>query len=77
MKWKLLNKDGEVENAIVASEAFVKSYCENHGYTFDEIPEPSVPVPAPNPVPDEPSQLDRVEAQAVYTAMMTDTLLEE
>lgn len=24
----------------------------------------------------EPSQLDRVEAQAIYTAMMTDTLLE-
>ena len=24
----------------------------------------------------EPSQLDRVEAQATYTAMMTDTLLE-
>ena len=25
----------------------------------------------------QPTQLDRVEAQAVYTAMMTDTLLEE
>lgn len=29
-------------------------------------------IPAP-----EPTQLDRVEAQTVYTAMMTDTLLEE
>lgn len=29
----------------------------------------------PEPEP-EPTQLDRVEAQAVYTAMMTDTLLE-
>lgn len=28
-------------------------------------------------VPESPSQLDMVEAQAVYTAMMTDTLLEE
>ena len=34
------------------------------------------PLPEPDPVPEEPSQLDRVEAQAVYTAMMTDTLLE-
>lgn len=26
---------------------------------------------------EEPSQLDKIEAQAMYTAMMTDTLLEE
>lgn len=37
-----------------------------------------LPMPDPEPVPDpEPTQLDRVEAQATYTAMMTDTLLEE
>lgn len=37
-----------------------------------------LPVPVPEPEPDpEPTQLDRVEAQATYTAMMTDTLLEE
>lgn len=36
------------------------------------MPEPE-PAPAPEP---EPTQLDRVEAQATYTAMMTDTLLE-
>ena len=34
------------------------------------------PLPEPEPEPETPSQLDRVEAQAVYTAMMTDTLLE-
>ena len=33
------------------------------------------PLPEPEPEPETPSQLDRVEAQAVYTAMMTDTLL--
>lgn len=34
-------------------------------------------VPDPDPEPDPvPTQLDRVEAQATYTAMMTDTLLE-
>ena len=35
-----------------------------------EIPEPE-PVPEP-----EPTQLDTIEAQVAYTAMMTDTLLE-
>ena len=29
------------------------------------------------PVPPVPSQLDRIEAQALYTALMTDTLLED
>lgn len=27
--------------------------------------------------PEEPSQLDRIEAQMMYTALMTDTLIEE
>lgn len=36
-----------------------------------------LPIPEPEPEPEpEPTQLDRVEAQATYTAMMTDTLLE-
>ena len=34
-----------------------------------------VPEPEPEPTP-EPTQLDRIEAQSAYTAMMTDTLLE-
>ena len=37
--------------------------------------EGTIPEPEPEPEP-EPTQLDRVEAQATYTAMMTDTLLE-
>ena len=51
--------------------------------TVDETQTPPVvtgwtagTIPEPDPVPEEPSQLDRVEAQATYTAMMTDTLLE-
>lgn len=36
-----------------------------------------LPMPEPTPEPEpEPSQLDRVEAQAIWTAMNTDTLLE-
>ena len=34
-----------------------------------------VPEPEPEPTP-EPTQLDRIEAQVAYTAMMTDTLME-
>lgn len=37
-----------------------------------------LPMPDPGPGPAaEPSQLDRIEAQTVHTAMMTGTLLEE
>ena len=39
-------------------------------WTAGEMPEPT-PMPEP-----EPTRLDRTEAQATYTAMMTDTLLE-
>lgn len=35
-----------------------------------------VPEPEREPTP-EPTELDRLEAQVAYTAMMTDTLLEE
>ena len=41
------------------------------GITQTERPEPE---PEPTPAP---TQLDRVEAQATYTAMITDTLLPE
>ena len=39
-------------------------------YIYDPIPEPEPPEP-------EPSDMDRLEAQVTYTAMMTDTLLPE
>jgi len=32
--------------------------------------------PEPVPVPVEPTQLDRIEAQVMFTAMMTDTLID-
>lgn len=43
-----------------------KSYNGEYTIEDDGEPEPT----------QEPTQLDRVEAQATYTAMMTDTLLE-
>lgn len=42
----------------------------NGEYVFD-------PVPTPEPPEPEPTDFDRLEAQVTYTAMMTDTLLEE
>lgn len=41
----------------------------NNTYVYDPLPAPPEPEP-------EPSDFDRLEAQATYTAMMTDTLLE-
>ena len=46
------------------------------GATEEEIVEWDAQHPAPKISDSEPTQLDRVEAQATYTAMMTDTLLE-
>lgn len=68
MNWKIL-KDGGVVNTIVADKAFAMIYAEMNGYTAEEVPDEPEPTPSP-------TQLDRVEAQATYTAMMTDTLLE-
>ena len=42
--------------------------------TAGVVPEPE-PEPPPEPTP-APTQLDRLEAQVAYTAMMTDTLME-
>ena len=54
----------DTENRIVAtSENF---------HVGDEEFEPRVI----EPVVEEPTQLDRIEAQVTYTAMMTDTILE-
>ena len=43
--------------------------------TAGTVPEPE-PEPTPEPTP-APTQLDRIEAQSTYTAMMTGTLLED
>lgn len=68
-KYKLFS-DGVEINTIESGEDFCKSYCEKHGYTYKLIHDP-----VPEPMP-ELTQLDRIEAQVTYTAMMTNTLLE-
>lgn len=68
-RYKLLS-DGVEINTIESGEDFCASYCEKHGYTYELIPDPE-------PEPEyEPTQLDIIEAQVTYTAMMTNTLLE-
>lgn len=53
---------------LEANEEIAKAEAYNGEYTIEDDGRPK---------PDEqPTQLDRVEAQATYTAMMTDTLLE-
>ena len=51
-----------------ANEEIAKREAYNGEYTIEDDGQPD---PAA-----EPTQLDRVEAQTTYTAMMTDTLLE-
>ena len=84
MKWIVYNKenvvlnaDGEVKNQSFIpihspyspeNENIAKSEAYNGEYTIEDDGQPE-----PEP---EPTQLDRVEAQSTYTAMMTDTLLE-
>lgn len=76
------------DDGRVLSATFEK-YAPADSVLVDELPEGNLsdyrwqdgtfvldPLPEPEPEPEVPSQLDRVEAQAVYTAMMTDTLLE-
>ena len=45
----------------------------------DKVVTKMTPLPVPDPTPEptpEPTQLDRIEAQSAYTAMMTGTLVE-
>lgn len=45
----------------------------------DKVVTKMTPLPVPDPTPEPtpaPTQLDRIEAQVAYTAMMTDTMME-
>lgn len=49
------------------NEEIAKSEADNGNYSIEDFDTGLTPVP---------TQLDRIEAQVTYTAMMTDTLLE-
>ena len=70
----LIVKDGIIVNIIVcADDNIAEKFEAVHSYDGARIGDAYAPPPPPEP---EPTQLDRIEAQVVYTAMMTDTLLE-
>lgn len=68
---------GEKENPKLSEENGIPLYKYEGGKvimrSMEEIDADISALPQPE---ETPSQLDRVEAQATYTAMMTDTLLE-
>ena len=55
------------EDVYEANLVIAQREAYNGEYTVEDIEDPVT----------EPTQLDQIEAQVVYTAMMTDTLLEE
>jgi len=82
------NQNGGI-SVVPSGWAVVPADLETENFPFgevtvDETQNPPVvtawsplPMPEPEPVPEpEPTQLDIIEAQVTYTAMMTDTLLE-
>lgn len=69
-------EDGVIVNVIVAETDFAAEIGALPIYEGAAIGGAyTPPAPAPEPEP-EPTQLDRIEAQVTYTAMMTDTLME-
>ena len=81
-----LNIDQETGRILSAT---YPQYAPADGVIVDALPEGDVsdylyvdgvyvyaPLPEPEIDNDVPTQLDRIEAQVAYTAMMTDTLLE-
>lgn len=65
----------EVPAGMAVPETFPFVDIEVEGNVVTKMTAGAVPEPEPEPTP-EPTQLDRLEAQIAYTAMMTDTLME-
>ena len=64
MTYKIL-QDGETINTIVASPAFVDTYCNEMGYTYELVEEPEPVIPEP-----EPTELEQLRADLDYLAIM-------
>lgn len=63
----------DMVTAIQETRGFCDITLNNEGtevVSFTALPVPEIPVPV-----EEPTQLDRIEAQVTYTALITDTLL--
>ena len=77
------------EDGRVLSASFVSEHTPNDAVIVDELPDGNIcdyryvdgqyvydPIPVEE-VEEKPTQLDIIEAQVTYTAMITDTLLTE
>ena len=71
--WAIIPDDMEIPESFpfvdIETEQQEDGYFYVTSMTAREVPEPE-------PIEEQPSQLDIIEAQVTYTAMMTDTLLE-
>lgn len=65
MRYKIFENGIEI-NTIIADEAFVKSYCEKRGYTYEEDILPEV-----EPAEPEVTELEQLRADVDYIAMET------
>ena len=65
----------EIPAGMKIPETFPFVDIEVEGNVVVKMTAGTVPEPEPEPTP-EPTQLDRLDAQIAYTAMMTDTLME-
>ena len=63
MRYKIFENGIEI-NTIVADEAFVKSYCEKHGYTYEEDILPEV---EPIHTPTNEERITALEEQLLAT----------
>lgn len=72
--WRL---DGETQLGDFSGYTTLYRQLDNGIQLSDDGSVWVAPEPLPEPGPAGPTQLDRIEAQAMYTAMMTDTLLQE
>ena len=68
----MVDEDG---NPIMEEYTEMETVTEEREYTMMTVTHMTVGT-VPEPVEEKPTQLDQIEAQVTYTAMMTDTLLE-
>lgn len=73
MKWTIY-ENGEAINTIAASEEFVKTYCEENGYTYELIEEPE---PTPEPEPMTQAEVEEMLLDQEYRLLLLEYGLEE
>lgn len=76
MKWTIY-ENGEVINTIAASEEFVETYCEENGYTYEQIIEPPEPEPLPEPEPMTQAEVEEMLLDQEYRLLLLEYGLEE